>query len=107
MREFFGENIKLSFIDEKLIFIITKDDFVYNFERDLRNTSIIAFSFDFSFIISKIVEELYHKQIADFSRGDKHSITRILEAISIAGVTICPNSWQMGNKWISIIIYEN
>jgi hypothetical protein len=75
LRQYFCENIKLSFVEELLVVVITKEDLVYIFERNLENTTLIAFSSDNS-IDLKIAEEYCFKNIVAFSRGNNHSIAR-------------------------------
>jgi len=84
------------------VFIITKDDLVYIFERNLRSTAIIAFSPDNSYIESRIIEQLSHINIVDFCRGDSHSIARTFD-----GYIYCSNnSNQLGDgKEIDLNIY--
>jgi hypothetical protein len=75
LRQYFSENIKLSFVEEFLVIVITKEDLVYIFQRNLENTTFIAFSSDNS-IDLKIAEEYCFKNIVAFSRGKNHSIAR-------------------------------
>jgi hypothetical protein len=70
MRDYFNDKVKLSFVTEKQVLIVTKDDKVYEFERDSENSSLITFGFNNSIIESKILMELCDKNVVDFAHGD-------------------------------------
>ncbi len=74
LKDYFDENIKLSFDDNHHLFIITKDDKVYDFQKSLENSSLIEFSSTISVIESKIVKELCDKNIIDIKHGDNSYI---------------------------------
>jgi alpha-tubulin suppressor-like RCC1 family protein len=81
LSDFFKDNIKLSFIAEENVIIVTKDDKVYQFDELVNETySSIAYTCDESvndILINKsIVEELCNKDIEDIRSGKFHTIVR-------------------------------
>jgi hypothetical protein len=70
--KYFDQNIKLSFVCESELIILTKDDVFYKFENDQSNITLIALNDDQSIIENKIVRKLCNKSINNFSSGEKH-----------------------------------
>jgi alpha-tubulin suppressor-like RCC1 family protein len=68
-KECFGEKLKKLLITKESVKIITNDDKVYEFEKDLRTLVEINKMNNKSFIESKILSELCFKGIIDFKDG--------------------------------------
>ncbi len=95
LRDYFNDKVKLSFVTERQVLIVTKDDKVYEFERDSENGSLITFGFNNSIIESKILMELCDKNVVDFAHGDQYCI-----AFTRYGQIYCwgkNESGQLGN----------
>jgi alpha-tubulin suppressor-like RCC1 family protein len=83
LNEYFNEKIKFMYIYELtsvkvVIIIVTKEDKVYEFERNLE-TLLELDKKNITFIESKIVNELCFKHIIDFKNGWYHVIARTIE----------------------------
>jgi alpha-tubulin suppressor-like RCC1 family protein len=89
LKKYFNEDIKISFDNNQNLLIITKDDKVYDFEKNLENSSLIEFSSTNSIIESKIVNELCNKNILDIKYGDLHYIVLTSDG--------CVYSWSKNN----------
>jgi alpha-tubulin suppressor-like RCC1 family protein len=78
LKEYFIEKLKLLYIDRYTTIILTKEDKVYQFERDVE-TLLNLNKNDNSFIESKVLNELCFKQIIDFKSSDCHVIARTID----------------------------
>jgi alpha-tubulin suppressor-like RCC1 family protein len=78
LKEYFKENFKLLFLTKMHIIIVTKEDKVYEFERNLK-TLIEYNKYNNIFIESKILNELCFKKIIDFKNGSDHLIARTID----------------------------
>jgi alpha-tubulin suppressor-like RCC1 family protein len=98
LKNYFEANLKLSYLSENNVIIITNDDKVYEFSRVMDNirSSLIALSSNQIFIESlikkSIVEELCRKQIIGFRNGEFHKI-----ALTIDGKIYCWGRGVLGN----------
>jgi alpha-tubulin suppressor-like RCC1 family protein len=73
LKDYFCDKLKLVFVSNNDIILITKDDKVYEIKR-YGKSSLIAFSDNNSRIESLIVKELCYKKVIDFANGDNHCL---------------------------------
>ena len=70
LNKIFENNIKLSFISNSFIIIITNEDKVYEFDKNAINNSLLVFSNNKSLIEKEMndsyIQELYSKDIIEF-----------------------------------------
>jgi len=98
LKNYFEANLKLSYLSENDVIIITNDDKVYEFSRNINNirSLLLAVSSNQLFIESLIkkslVEELCGKQIIGFRNGEFHKI-----ALTIDGKIYCWGHGVLGN----------
>ncbi len=69
LKEHFNEKLKLLYINRFITIILTKEDKVHQFERDV-DTLLKLNKNDNSFIESKILNELCFKRIIDFNSSE-------------------------------------
>jgi alpha-tubulin suppressor-like RCC1 family protein len=79
LKEFFGDKLRKLLITKESVKIITNDDKVYEFDKDLRTLVKINKMNNNSFIESKILSELCYKGIIDFKDGLFFVITRTID----------------------------
>jgi alpha-tubulin suppressor-like RCC1 family protein len=109
LSEYFKDNIKLSFIAEKNVIIVTKDDRVYHIWEYFDNTySSIAYTCDESVVresIEKsIVEELCEKGVADIKKSLMHNIARTSDGkVYVWGVCVLG---ELGNGFCEEKVYK-
>jgi alpha-tubulin suppressor-like RCC1 family protein len=77
LKEYFKNNIKLSFVTKDNVILVTKEDKVYEFERDLKTT--IDLNKIHSLIESKNLVELNSKGVVDFKKSPDHTIARTID----------------------------
>jgi alpha-tubulin suppressor-like RCC1 family protein len=78
LKEYFNEKFKLLFVTKMHIIIVTKEDKVYEFERNLK-TLLKYNKYNNIFIESKILDELCFKEIIDLKNGSNHLIARTID----------------------------
>jgi hypothetical protein len=75
LSNYFGDNIKLVFVSQTIIIIVTKDDIVYEFDNNLETFLVFNNNCNIeSYIESKILNELCYKRVIDF----KNNITDVI-----------------------------
>ncbi len=77
LSDYFKDNIKLWFIAEQKVIIVTKDDRVYQFDEEVNKTySLIAYTCDESVVKELIKKSIVEEICNDIKNGLLHTIAR-------------------------------